>query len=56
MDEKFAAVDALLDKHRAGDGYKSYTDLTEPEIKALAEAVDALGEPISQVAEVVSRP
>ncbi|HET9141066.1 iron uptake system protein EfeO [Actinophytocola sp.] len=56
VDEKFAAVDALLDKHRAGEGFKSYTDLTEPEIKALAEAIDALGEPISKVAEVVARP
>ncbi|NUT47291.1 MAG: peptidase M75 family protein [Saccharothrix sp.] len=55
VDEKFGALDALLETHRVGDGFKSYTELTEPEVKALAAAVDALGEPISKVAEVVSR-
>ncbi|MGW4115875.1 iron uptake system protein EfeO [Actinosynnema sp. NPDC004786] len=55
VDEKFAALDALLEAHRDGDGFKPYTALTEPEVKALAAAVDALGEPISHVAEVVSR-
>ena len=43
----------LLEKHRKGDGFKLYTELTQDEIKALAEAVDALGEPVSKVAEVV---
>jgi iron uptake system component EfeO len=55
LDEKFAAVDAVLEKHRVGDGFKLYTDLTEADIKEMAEAVDALGEPVSQVAEVVAR-
>ncbi|MFE9743541.1 iron uptake system protein EfeO [Saccharothrix saharensis] len=55
VDEKFKALDELLEKHRAGDGFKLYTDLSEDEVKALAAAVDALGEPISRVAEVVSR-
>jgi iron uptake system component EfeO len=54
LDEKFAAVDAVLEKHRAGDGFKLYTELTESDIKEMSEAVDALGEPISQVAEVVA--
>jgi iron uptake system component EfeO len=54
LDERFAAVDAVLEKHRAGDGFKLYTELTEPDIKEMAEAVDALGEPVSQVAEVVA--
>ncbi len=54
LDEKFKAVNEALEKHRKGDGFKSYTELTEPEIKALAEAVDALGEPVSKVAEVVT--
>ncbi|MEU4740987.1 iron uptake system protein EfeO [Actinosynnema sp. NPDC023658] len=55
VDEKFKALDELLETHRAGDGFKLYTELSEDEVKALAAAVDALGEPISQVAEVVSR-
>ncbi|WP_035305005.1 iron uptake system protein EfeO [Actinokineospora inagensis] len=55
IDEKFAAVTGLLDKQRDGDGYKLYDKLTQAEIKAFAEAVDALGEPISKVAEVVAQ-
>ena len=54
LDEKFSAVDALLEKHRKGDGFKLYTELTQADVKELSEAVDALGEPISQVAEVVA--
>jgi iron uptake system component EfeO len=54
LDAKFKALDEALEKHRKGDGFKLYTELTQDEIKALAEAVDALGEPVSKVAEVVS--
>ncbi|MCW0211987.1 MAG: EfeM/EfeO family lipoprotein [Pseudonocardia sp.] len=54
LDQRFAAVDALLDKYREGDGYKSYLTLTEEDKKSMAAAVDALGEPISQVAGVVT--
>jgi iron uptake system component EfeO len=54
LDEKFAAVDAALEKYRVGDGFTLYTELTDADIKALSEAVDALGEPISQVSEVVA--
>jgi iron uptake system component EfeO len=55
LDEKFKALDDLLEKQREGDGFKLYTELTEPEVKELAAAVDALGEPISKVAEAVAR-
>jgi iron uptake system component EfeO len=55
LDERFAAVDAVLEKHRVCDGFKLYTELTESDIREMAEAVDALGEPVSQVAEVVAR-
>lgn len=54
LDAKFKALDEALEKHRKGDGFKSYKELSQDEIKALAEAVDALGEPVSKVAEVVS--
>ncbi len=54
LDDKFAAVDAVLEKHRVGDGFKLYPELTQDDIKEMSEAVDALGEPISQVAEVVA--
>jgi iron uptake system component EfeO len=54
LDERFAAVDALLEEYRVGDGYKLYTELTPDDIRRMAEAVDALGEPVSQVAAVVT--
>src|SRR5918999_1029494 len=54
LDEKFAAVDALLEEYRVGDGYRLYTELTPDDIRRMAEAVDALGEPVSQVAGVVT--
>ena len=54
LDERFAAVDALLEEYRVGDGYKLYTELAEDDTRRMAEAVDALGEPVSQVAAVVT--
>ena len=54
LDERFAAVDALLEEYRVGDGYKLYTELTADDTKKMSEAVDALGEPVSQVAGVVT--
>lgn len=54
LDEKFKAVDTVLEKYRKGDGFRLYNELTEADTKAMAEAVDALGEPISKVAEVVT--
>jgi iron uptake system component EfeO len=54
LDEKFAAVDKVLEKHQVGDGYKLYTQLTKADIREMSDAVDALGEPVSQVSEVVA--
>ncbi|TWF76541.1 iron uptake system component EfeO [Pseudonocardia hierapolitana] len=54
LDERFAAVDALLEEYRVGDGYRLYTELTDEDKRRMAEAVDALGEPVSQVAGVVT--
>ena len=54
LDERFAAVEALLENYREGDGFTSYADLAEADIKKMTDAVDALGEPVSQVAAVVT--
>jgi iron uptake system component EfeO len=54
LDERFQAVDDLLETYRVGDGYKLYTELTEEDTRKMSAAVDALGEPISQVAGVVT--
>lgn len=55
LDKEFAAVQALLDRTRTGDGFKYYNELSQDEIKAFASAVDALSEPLSKVAEVVAK-
>ncbi|MCQ6282444.1 iron uptake system protein EfeO [Bacillus sp. EB600] len=46
---RFDHVYSLLEKHKAGDGYKSYTELKEAEVKELSQAIDALAEPLSQI-------
>ncbi|WP_462408757.1 iron uptake system protein EfeO [Neobacillus sp. Marseille-QA0830] len=46
---RFDDVYSLLNKHKQGDGYKVYTDLTETEVKELSQAIDALAEPLSQI-------
>jgi iron uptake system component EfeO len=54
LDEQFAAVQAALAKHAVGDGWKLHTDLSQTDLKVLSDAINALGEPISKVAAVVS--
>ena len=54
IDDGFADVEALLDEQREGDGYVLYTDLSQGEIQAFADAVAALSESVSQVAAVVA--
>lgn len=54
LDEKFAAAEAALDKHRKGEGWKLYTDLNEADLKELTDTINALSEPISKVAAVVA--
>src|SRR3712207_7597285 len=44
LDERFAAVDALLDSYRVGDGYKLYTDLTQDDIKKMTRSEEHTSE------------
>jgi iron uptake system component EfeO len=55
LDQRFAAVNQLLEGYRSGEGFKLYTDLKPEDTKKMAEAVDALGEPVSKVAGVVTQ-
>jgi iron uptake system component EfeO len=50
---EFATVQALLDAQRQGDGFKTYDKLTQPEVKELSDAVNALSEPLSKLAAAV---
>ncbi|GIF13411.1 iron uptake system protein EfeO [Actinoplanes teichomyceticus] len=54
LDDNFAKVQAALDKHRAGDGWKLHNQLTQAELKELSDAINALAEPISKVAAIVA--
>ena len=37
-----------------GDGWQLHNELSEAELKELSDAINALGEPVSKVAAVVS--
>lgn len=50
---QFAAVQELLDAHRSGTGFVLYTELSSDQVKESAVAVDALGEPLSQLTSTV---
>jgi iron uptake system component EfeO len=54
LDQRFRDVDVLLENYRQGDGFVLYTQLTPDDTRRMTEAIDALGEPVSQVAAVVS--
>ena len=56
IDHRFEQLDVILDQHREKDGtWTSYDKLSNAQVKKLSVAVDALSEPISQVAAVVAR-
>jgi iron uptake system component EfeO len=50
VDERFGDVGDALDAYRDGDGFVLYTDLTKSDTRELSQAIDALAEPLSQVA------
>ncbi|WP_029290955.1 iron uptake system protein EfeO [Cellulomonas sp. HZM] len=55
LTDRFAAVDALLAKQGSiADGFTSYDKLSQEQVKALAAAVDALSEPLSQLTTTVT--
>lgn len=50
---RFAALQALLDTHRRGDGFVGYDELTAAQVTELASTVDALGEPLAGLTAAV---
>ncbi len=50
---RFSAIHALLAQHRRGDGYVLYTELSRAEVKQLADAVNAVSEPLSHLTAAV---
>jgi len=53
IDSGFAAVLAGLDPFKKGDGFVSYTVLKPADTLALSQLIDALADPLSQVAAIV---
>ncbi len=53
IEARFRAVDRALDPYRRGDGFVLYTTLTPSDTRALSQSIDALAEPLSQVAATV---
>ncbi len=54
IDARGDALGDLLETHRDGDGFVSYTDLTENDVRRLTEALDAFAEPVATVAGLVA--
>jgi iron uptake system component EfeO len=55
IDQRFAEVEKALQPYRRGDGFVLYGELTEQDKRQLAQSIDALAEPLSQVAAIVAR-
>ena len=54
LDTRFKELATLLESHKTGEEYKSYTALTPADIKALTVSLDALSEEVSKVPGVVA--
>lgn len=53
IDYQFGAVQGLLDATKKGDEFVTYDKLTKQQIKALSDAVNALGESLARVSAVL---
>ena len=54
IDERFAATEAELEQHRSGDGWTSYDQLTDEQLRGLSDSITALTQSVSTVASVVA--
>ena len=52
-EDNFQKLSLALDRYRRGSDYVLYTSLTSTETKALAQAVDALADPLAKVAALM---
>lgn len=53
IEQRFAEVGAALEPYKRGNGFVLYGELSEQDKRKLAQSIDALGEPLSQVAAIV---
>ncbi|MCW2677973.1 MAG: efeO [Modestobacter sp.] len=55
IDQRFSAAQAELATYRQGDGFVSYDQLTEEQLRGLSDSITALTESVSRVAAVVAQ-
>jgi iron uptake system component EfeO len=55
LDEQFAAVARVLQPYRQGDGWLSYTALSQDQLRGLSDAINALAAAVSQVPAQIAR-
>jgi iron uptake system component EfeO len=53
LTQRFGALQDLLDAQRSGSGFKLYDQLSDEQVQELANAVNALAEPLSRLTAVV---
>lgn len=53
LEKQFGELQALLDAQRSGEGFKTYDELSQDEVKQLSDSVNALSEPLSRLAAAV---
>jgi iron uptake system component EfeO len=53
LDQRFDALQQLLDAQRRGSGFRPYDEVPQQEVKQLADAVNAVAEPLSQLTAAV---
>ncbi|MGN6130938.1 MAG: iron uptake system protein EfeO, partial [Nocardioidaceae bacterium] len=53
IEKRFDALRGRLDQHRTDDGFVAYTALAPDQVKDLADAVNALAEPLSRLTAAV---
>lgn len=51
--ERFAALQAELSPFKSGDGYVSYEELKEEDVRKLSQNLDALAEPLSNMGTIL---
>jgi iron uptake system component EfeO len=55
LEQQFAAASAELEKYHTGDTWTTYTDLTQDQLRALSDAINALAAQVSQVPAVIAQ-
>lgn len=53
LDRRYAEALAVLDTHAVGTGYRPHAELSTADLEGIADALDALGEPVSMLGGTV---